>query len=93
MWGRVPTHRPARERPQGGDADDGEGVTAEVYRDGDDVGEQQLDVRALLPFSGVVLPRAESKDGVASWFFSHPILNDKCNNDCSSCLLCTNTRH
>lgn len=50
------------------------GAKVEVFRDGGDEGVQQLGVRALLPFSGVVLPTVKSKDGAACWFFSHPTL-------------------
>jgi hypothetical protein len=72
-WGEVPTRRPAREQQQGG-GDGDEGAKVAVNRGGDDGGVQQLGVRALLPSSGVVLPTAESKDGVACCFFSHPTL-------------------
>lgn len=49
------------------------GAKAAVYPDG----VQQLDVRALLPFSGVEHPMVESKDDAACWFFSHPTLSNK----------------
>lgn len=67
------------------------GAKVEVYRDGGDEGVQQLGVRALLPFSGVVLPTVKSKDGAACWFFSHPTLNNRYSNF-SSCLVCSTTR-
>jgi hypothetical protein len=50
------------------------GAKPGVSRDGGDEGVQRLGARALLPFSGVALPTAESTDGAACRFFSHPTL-------------------